>query len=57
MASERPKPEEIFSKLPHVAILMGRGLPHQDAIRRVSDVEQSYYHWWKQYGGMGIDQL
>ena len=28
-----------------------------DAIRQIEVVEQTYYRWRKQYGGMGIDQL
>ena len=28
-----------------------------DAIRQISVVEQTYYRWRKQYGGMGTDQL
>jgi transposase-like protein len=28
-----------------------------DATRQIGVVEQTYYRWRKQYGGMGIDQL
>ena len=28
-----------------------------DAIRRIGIVEQTYYRWRKQYGGMGVDQF
>nr|WP_254655507.1 transposase [Roseobacter sp. MED193] len=28
-----------------------------DAIRQIGVVEQAYYRWRKQYGGMGVDQL
>ena len=28
-----------------------------DAMRQIGVVEQTYYRWRKQYGGMGIDQL
>ncbi len=28
-----------------------------DAIRKICVVEQTYYRWRKQYGGMGVDQL
>ena len=57
MANKRPKPEEIVSKLRQVEVLMGQGLSRLDAIRRIGVVEQTYYHWRKQYGGMGVDQL
>ena len=28
-----------------------------DAIRQIGVVEQTYYRWRKQFGGMGADQL
>ena len=36
---------------------MGQGMPRLDAIRQIGVVEQTYYRWRKQYGGMGVDQL
>ncbi|CUH45881.1 Transposase [Ruegeria atlantica] len=57
MANKRPKPEEIVSKLRQVEVLMGQGMPRLDAIRQIGVVEQTYYRWRKQYGGMGVDQL
>ena len=57
MANKRPKPEEIVSKLRQVEVLMGQGMSCLDAIRQIGVVEQTYYRWRKQYGGMGVDQL
>ena len=57
MTSKRPKPEEIVSKLRQVEVLMGQGMSRLDAIRQIGVVEQTYYRWRKQYGGMGVDQL
>ena len=57
MTSKRPKPEEIVSKLRQVEVLMGQGMSRLDAIRQIWVVEQTYYRWRKQYGGMGVDQL
>ena len=57
MANKRPKPEEIITKLRQVEVLMGQGMSCLDAIRQMGIVEQTYYRWRKQYGGMGIDQL
>ena len=57
MANKRPKPEEIVSKLRQVEVLMGQGVSRLDAIRQIGVVEQTYYRWRKQYGGMGVDQL
>ena len=57
MTSKRPKPEEIVSKLRQVEVLMGQGMSRLDAIRQIGVVEQTYYRWRKQYGGMSVDQL
>ena len=57
MANNRPKPEEIVSKLRQVEVLMGQGMSRLDAIRQIGVVEQTYYRWRKKYGGMGVDQL
>ena len=57
MGLKRHKPEEIVTKLRQVEVLFGQGMTRVDAIRQVSIVEQTYYRWRKQYGGMGTDQL
>jgi len=57
MANKRPKPEEIVTKLRQVEVLIGQGKSRIDAIRAIGVVEQTYYRWRKQYGGMGVDQL
>ena len=57
MMNKRPKPEEIITKLRQVEVLMGQGRARLDAIRQIGVVEQTYYRWRKQYGGMGVDQL
>ena len=36
---------------------MGQVMYRLDAIRQIGVVEQTYYRWRKQYGGMGVDQL
>ena len=57
MTNKRPQPEEISTKLRQVEVLMGQGMARLDAIRQIGVVEQTYYRWRKQYGGMGVDQL
>jgi len=52
MANNRPKPEEIVTKLRQVEVLVGQGMKRIDAIREIGVVEQTYYRWRKQYGGM-----
>ena len=36
---------------------MGQGMSRLDVIRQIGVVEQTYYRWRKQYGGMSVDQL
>ena len=57
MANRRPKPEEIVTMLRQVDVLVGQGKTRIDAIREIGVVEQTYYRWRKQYGGMGTAQL
>ncbi len=57
MAIKRPKPEEIVMLLRQVEVLVGQGKTRIDAIRKIGVVEQTYYRWRKQYGGMGTDQV
>ena len=57
MGIKRHKPEEIVTKLRQVDVLCGQGMARVDAIRQIGVVEQTYYRWRKQYGGMGTDQL
>ena len=57
MSTKRHKPEEIVTKLRQVGVLVGQGKSRVDAVREVSIIEQTYYRWRKQYGGMGTDQL
>ena len=57
MANKRARPEDIIMKLRQVEVWMGQGMSRLDAIRQIGVVEQTYYRWRKQYGGMGVDQL
>jgi transposase-like protein len=57
MAIKRNKPEEIVMMLRQVEVLVGQGRKRIDAIRDIGVVEQTYYRWRKQYGGMGPDQV
>ena len=55
MTNSGRKSEEMVSKLRQVEVLMGQGMSRLDAIRQIGVVEQTYYRWRKQYGGMGVD--
>ncbi len=56
MANKRHKPEEIVTKLRQVEVLVGQGMARIDAIREIGVVEQTYYRWRKEYGGLRTDQ-
>ncbi len=57
MSRKHRKPEEIVSKLRQIEVLVGQGMKRIDAIREIGIVEQTFYRWRKQYGGMGTDQV
>ena len=46
-----------MTKLRQVEVLVGQGMKRIDAIREIGVVEQTFYHWRKQYDGMGHDQV
>ena len=57
MSNKRPKPEEIVGKLRQVEVLVGQGMKQTGTIREIGTVEQTFYRWRKQYGGVGTDQV
>ena len=57
MAGKRDKPEEIVTKLRQVEVLHGQGISIADAVRQIGVMQQTYYRWRRQYGGMGRAQL
>ena len=56
MARKRYKAEQIVVMLREVEIQMAKGLDLTQACRNVGIVEQTYYRWRKEYGGMKLDQ-
>ena len=57
ISGKREKPEEIVSKLRQVEVLQGQGMTIADAVRQIGVIQQTFYRWWKLYGGMGRSQL
>jgi len=56
MARKRYKAEEIINMLRQAEVEQSRGLSLQDACRKLSITEQTYYRWRKEYGGLRVDQ-
>ena len=49
-------PEQIINKLREAEILLSQGSSVAEAIRKIGIVEQTYYRWRKEYGGMRVEQ-
>lgn len=56
MARKRYKAEQIVVMLREIEIQMAKGMDVIQACRSVGIVEQTYYRWRKEYGGMKLDQ-
>ena len=54
--AQRPKPEEIVSKLRQVDVLVSQGQSVAASIRAIGVTEVTYYRWRKEYGGLKSDQ-
>jgi putative transposase len=57
MPSKKYKPEEIVSKLQQVDVLVSQGQSLVDAVRQIGIIEQTYYRWRQEYGGLKIEQV
>ena len=57
MAGKREKPEDIVTKLRQVEGLQAQGAKIADAVRQIGVIQQTYYRWRREYGGMSRDQL
>jgi transposase-like protein len=56
MSRKRYTPEQIIHKLREAEVLISQGLKTPEAARKVGIVEQTYYRWRKEYGGMRTSQ-
>jgi transposase-like protein len=56
MAKKVYKPEEIVNLLRHVEVAVANGKTTEQAAREAGIVEQTYYRWRKEYGGLKVDQ-
>ncbi|MDP6398640.1 MAG: transposase [Arenicellales bacterium] len=48
--------EQIIAKLRQIEVLISQGYPVAGGCRATGFLEQSYYRWRKEYGGMGVTQ-
>jgi len=56
MSRKRYTPEQIIRILREVEVLISQGMTTTEAARQVGIVDQTYYRWRKEYGGMRVDQ-
>jgi len=56
MAKKGYTPEQIINKLREAEILLSQGNSISEASRKIGVIEQTYYRWRKEYGGMRVEQ-
>lgn len=56
MAKKRYTPEQIVGVLRQVEVAVANGKATEQACREAGIVEQTYYRWRKEYGGLKVDQ-
>ena len=56
MPIKRYTPEQIIHKLREAEVLLSQGMTTTEASRQIGAVEQTYYRWRKEYGGMRTNQ-
>lgn len=56
MSRKRYSPEKIIVMLREAEIALAQGMTVGKICRQLSILEQTYYRWRKQYGGMKISQ-
>ena len=56
MARKRFTAEQIISKLREAEVLLAQGEKMGVVCKRIAVMEQTYYRWRKEYGGLRLDQ-
>ena len=56
MTHKRYTPEQIIRKLREAEVMISQGKTIPQAARQIGVVDQTYYKWRREYGGMRIDQ-
>ncbi len=56
MPIKRYTPEQLIHKLREAEVLLSQGMTTTEASRQIGVVQQTYYRWRKEYGGMRISQ-
>ena len=56
MPRKRFSTEQIITKVRQAEVELGRGLRPPQVCKKIGISEQTYYRWWKKYGGLRLDQ-
>ena len=56
MTRRRYTPEQIIRKLREAEVMIIQGKSISQATRQIGIVDQTYYKWRREYGGMRVDQ-
>ena len=56
MGRKRYTPEQIIHNLREAEVLFSQGMTAADAARQIGVVEQTYYRWRNEYGGLRTHQ-
>ena len=56
MPRKRHSAEQIVTKLRQIEVLQSQGKSVAAACKEVGLIEQSYYRYWKEYGGLNVEQ-
>ena len=56
MPRKKHTPEQIIAKLRQAEVAMSTGSTVVEAVRQIEVIEQTFYRWRNEYGGLSIDQ-
>jgi len=56
MSRKRYTPEQVVNLLRQIEVAVANGKTTDQASREAGIVEQTYYRWRKEYGGLQVDQ-
>jgi len=56
MSRKRYKPEQIVNLLRKIEVEIANGKKASQAAREIGICEQTYHRWWKEFGGLKLDQ-
>jgi putative transposase len=56
MPKKANTPEQIINKLRQAEVMLNQGATVAEVCRKIDVIDQTFYRWRKEYGGMRVDQ-